>query len=209
MKKLFITASLITSMALQAADFSIPSQNYQLIEWEVIGFGYRVDNLYNAMPFYSALRANLTDNIQVGLKFDVALGIKAGIYGSGLSASSAYYLTGDYRFVNGYKKFRPFVGISIGNLSVGSAGAEVDNSSSNNSVNQSVTVNSTGGSITQSANGVTQTVGVNSGLGSQLRAGFSTQGIRLTLEYTHGFFGAASYNAVGLTFGILLFGKEK
>lgn len=212
-KKIVTSSFIIAGLSSQAGDFSVPSKNYQLMEWEILNFGYNINSVMNMVSFGSALRANITDNIQAGLKAEVGLG--AGVStnatggSAGIGATSGIYLTGSYRFVDGYKKFRPFVGLSLGQLATAGVSQSVNTSNSNSTtVNQTVNSSNGGVTVTQSAGGVTQTATGGSGFATQLSAGFATQGIRLTLEYTRGFFGGG-YNGIGLNLGFLLFGRAK
>lgn len=169
MKKIILTVVFATTSLFFA---NAQSENYKLIEWEIFGAGVSVPfqtGLSAGPAFHGALRANVTDQIQVGIRGQAA--VYASSLFASIGASAGYFLTGDYRFVKGYKDFRPFVGIGLGYL----GGASV-----------SVGVAS---------------VSAGAGLGAQLRAGFQYKFIRIAADYTNAFAtgGISSFN-LGLGF---------
>lgn len=175
MKKTIISVAICASSIFANAQ----SSNYKLIEWEIFGMGVSVPFLtgLSAGPsFHAALRANVTDKIQVGVRWQGAIYAST----SSIGLTGGYFLTGDYRFVNGYQDFRPFVGAGLGYVA--------------------------GAGLAATATTLEATAGA--GLGLQARAGFQWKFIRIAADYTQAV-ASGGISSLNLGLGLVLFGGKK
>lgn len=123
MKKL-LTLSLVLFITLTVANAQ--SENYKSFKVD-LGVLYGIgtaEEFSGGIGFYLEPKYNVSDNIAVGLKGEIAVIGGADILGENvnISAIGSYLLTGDYYFSN--SGIRPFGGLGIGIYTLGST--EVD-----------------------------------------------------------------------------------
>jgi len=114
-KKLFLSIIIFASTSVFCF-----SQSYDLLEWDVLGFGLAVpaaDGFNIGITMHTEPRVNIHDNLSIGLRGEWAFfaNIDPEIYDDEgtVEGRAAYLLTPDYNVVNN-KDLRVFVGPGIG-----------------------------------------------------------------------------------------------
>jgi len=138
-------------------------QSYGPFEWDVLGFSFVMpsgEKVSTGLGFYTEPRYNISDDLSLSLRFDLAVFGSDLEEGADVGASTSMAVFGDYYFSNNKNK-RGFAGLGAGTFGGGSL--EVDS----------------GGSTTSEEGGF--------GFGIVPRVGYELGFIRLALEYNLAF----------------------
>ncbi len=177
---------LLFSFTLFAASISYSfSQDYQLLEWDVIHFGYAIpggDGVSGGILLGTEPRVNIGNTFSASIRWELALFGSSDDFGGDIGASGSIALFGDYYISNNANK-RFYAGLGIGNF----GGA-------------SVTVTDPNGNEIENDGG--------SSIGIVPRVGYELGFIRLGLEYNLAFDEAVP-NYLGIRLGLNVGGRLK